>query len=161
MIKTSQLEPRLLIGLMFVPFALQLLGWSGTPLGGGPCGAISTNQLLLEQPQVFFYAQLMLVGICLLMTTGFLLLMLSFMQGGQLSLRQARLLVGFAGWVALLTALLYLLTRTTGLPAPSSIGWLAGAAEPVDGVGILVGLALLAQSGLALHWWNPAWFLRG
>ncbi|MFN3390246.1 MAG: hypothetical protein ACK40N_00650 [Meiothermus ruber] len=149
-------DPRLdaLVVTMFTPFALQLLGWAGTPLGGGPCGAIGLDQLLLEQPQAFFYAQIMLWGIALLMATGFFILMLGFMSNGSVSSSQARpfVLLGLA--ISSATALIFLLTRTTGLPAPSSIGWLMGGPEPLDIIGVLVLAVLVVNSFLALQWLN-------
>jgi len=139
----------LLITSMFLPFALQLLGWAGTPLGGGPCGSVFTAQV--TDGQINFYPQLMLWGICLLMAKGFLLLMLSFMNGAEVPARQARPIALFAALLAAFTALTYLLTRVTGLPVPSSIGWLLGSPEPLDTVGILVLLALFAHIGFALR----------
>lgn len=142
----------LLVGLMFAPFALQLLGWAGTPLGGGPCGGIGLDQLMLEQPQAFFYSQIMLWGIALLAATGFFVLMLGFMNNGRVPGSQARPFVRISQAIAGLTALIYLLTRTTGLPTPSPIGWLMSSPEPLDVIGVLVLVALTAQSFLALRW---------
>ncbi|MBO1435808.1 hypothetical protein [Meiothermus sp. CFH 77666] len=142
----------LLVGLMFAPFALQLLGWAGTPLGGGPCGAIGLDQLMLEQPQVFFYAQIMLWGISLLMATGFFVLMLGFMHNGTIQKSQARPFLLIALVVGSLTALIYALTHTVGLPAPSPIGWLMSGAEPTDVIGILIFTVLLVQISLTLRW---------
>lgn len=141
-----------LVGLMFAPFALQLLGWAGTPLGGGPCGAIGVDQLMLEQPQAFFYAQIMLWGIALLMATGFFVLMLGFMHGGRIPRSQARPFVLLAVALGVFTALVYVLTRTLGLPAPSPIGWLMSGAEPTDPIGILILLVLWGIIGMALRW---------
>lgn len=141
----------LLVGLMFAPFALQLLGWAGTPLGEGPCGAIGLDQLMLEQPQAFFYAQVMLWGISLLMATGFFVLMLGFMYNGTIQKSQARPFLLIALVVGSLTALIYVLTRTVGLPAPSPVGWLMAGAEPTDAIGILIFLVLLVQISLTLR----------
>ncbi len=141
-----------LVGLMFVPFALQLLGWAGTPLGGGPCGAIGVDRLMLEQPQAFFYAQIMLWGISLLMATGFFILMLGFMHNGTVPKSQAQpfMLAGLG--IASLTALIYILTHTLGLPAPSPIGWLMSGPEPTDTIGVLVLLVLAVQVLINLRW---------
>jgi len=144
------------VALMFAPFALQLLGWAGTPLGGGPCGAIGLEQLMLEQPQAFFYAQIMLWGIALLMATGFFILMLSFMNNGSIPKAQARPFVLAGQAIGGITALIYLLTRTTGLPAPSPIGWLISGREPIDVIGALVLVVLFAHSFLALNWQQKA-----
>ncbi|WP_299426305.1 hypothetical protein [uncultured Meiothermus sp.] len=145
-----------LVGLMFAPFALQLLGWAGTPLGAGPCGAIGMDQLMLEQPQAFFYAQIMLWGISLLMATGFFVLMLGFMHNGLIPKSQARPFLLVALGVGGFTALIYILTHTWGLPAPSPLGWLISGAEPTDAIGILILLALIAQIGLTLRWLGQA-----
>lgn len=144
----------LLVGLMFAPFALQLLGWAGTPLGGGPCGGIGLDQLMLEQPQAFFYSQIMLWGIALLAATGFFTLMLSFMNNGTIPDSQARPFVRISQAIASLTALIYLLTRTIGLPTPSPLGWLMGSPEPLDVIGVLVLVVLTAQGFLALRWFS-------
>ncbi|RDI96446.1 hypothetical protein DV704_01075 [Meiothermus sp. QL-1] len=143
-----------LVGLLFVPFVLQLLGWAGTPLGGGPCGPLAsdTGRLLLEQPQAFFYAQVMLWGIALLMANGFLILMLGFMHNGAVPRRQARPFVRLALGLGFFTALVYVLTHTTGLPAPSPVGWVLGDPQPADAVGVLILLALLVQVVLAVRW---------
>ncbi len=142
----------LLVGLMFAPFALQLLGWAGTPLGGGPCGAIGLDRLMLEQPQVFFYAQIMLWGISLLMATGFFVLMLGFMHNGTIQKSQAQPFLLIALVVGSFTAVIYALTHTVGLPAPSPIGWLMSGAEPTDIIGILIFTVLLVQISLTLRW---------
>lgn len=149
-------DPKLaaLVVTLFTPFALQLLGWAGTPLGGGPCGAIGLDQLLLEQPQAFFYAQIMLWGIALLMTSGFFILMLGFMNNGSVPSSQARPFVLLSLAVGSATALIYLLTHTIGLPAPSTIGWLMGGPEPLDVIGVLVLLVLVVNSVLSLQWLN-------
>ncbi len=141
-----------LVALMFAPFALQLLGWAGTPLGGGPCGAIGIDQLMLEQPQAFFYAQIMLWGIALLLATGFFVLLLGFMHNGNIPRSQARPFLWVAVGIGVFTASVYILTHTWGLPAPSPIGWLMSGAEPTDAIGILILLVLIAQIGLTLHW---------
>jgi hypothetical protein len=145
-----------LVGLLFAPFALQLLGWAGTPLGGGPCGAIGIDQLMLEQPQAFFYAQIMLWGISLLMATGFFVLMLSFMHNGSIPKSQAQPFLRVAVGIAVLTAAVYILTHTWGLPAPSPIGWLMSGPEPTDTIGVLILLALLLFIGMTLRWFGQA-----
>jgi len=141
-----------LVGLMFAPFALQLVGWAGTPLGGGPCGSIGIDRLMLEQPQAFFYAHIMLWGISLLTATGFFILMLGFMYNGQIPRSQARLFVLLALGLEGFTTLIYILTRTLGLPAPSPVGWLLGDPEPTDAIGVLILLVLLVQMVMSLHW---------
>jgi len=146
----------ILIVLMFAPFALQLLGWAGTPLGGGPCGAISADQFLLEQPEAFFYAQIMLWSIALLMATGFFVLMLGFMNQDKIPRNQARPFLLMALGVGAFTALIYTLTRTIGLPTPSPVGWLHSGAEPTDAIGIMILLVLLLQFVITLRWLRQA-----
>jgi len=141
-----------LVGLMFAPFALQLVGWAGTPLGGGPCGPIGIDRLMLEQPQAFFYAQIMLWGISLLMATGFFILMLGFMHNGQIPRSQARPFVRLALGLGGFTTLVYILTHTLGLPAPSPVGWLLSGPEPTDAIGVLILLVLLVQMVMSSHW---------
>lgn len=141
---------------MFAPFALQLLGWAGTPLGGGPCGAIGIDQLMLEQPQAFFYAQIMLWGISLLMATGFFVLMLGFMHNGTIPKSRAQPFLLVALGVGGFTALIYILTHTWGLPAPSPIGWLMSGAEPTDAIGVLILLVLFVQIWMTLRWLGQA-----
>lgn len=145
-------ELGVLVALMFAPFSLQLLGWTGTPLGGGPCGAIGPDRWLLEQPQAFFYAQIMLWGIVLLMATGFFILMLGFIHNGKVPKAQASPFVWVGQIIGSLTALIYLLTRTTGLPTPSPLGWLLSGAEPIDALGAIILLVLVAHSVRALNW---------
>ncbi len=145
-----------LVGLMFAPFALQLLGWAGTPLGAGPCGAIGIDQLMLEQSQAFFYAQIMLWGISLLMATGFFVLMLGFMHNGSIPKSQARPFLLVAVGIGVFTAVVYILTHTWGLPAPSPIGWLMSGAEPTDAIGILILLVLFVLIGMTLRWLGQA-----
>lgn len=137
--------------LMFVPFFLQLLGWAGTPLGGGPCGGLTSAQLLLEQPQAFFYAQIMLWGICLLMANGFFLIMLSFMNNGKIPLAQSRPFLIIAALLSSLVGLIYTLTRLTGLPTPSPLGWLMNPAEGADVLGVVVVAILAALIGLVVR----------
>ncbi|MDX2005683.1 MAG: hypothetical protein SFU83_10435 [Meiothermus sp.] len=141
-----------LVGAMFAPFALQLLGWAQTPLGGGPCGAIVVSKYLLEQPQAFFYSQILLWGIALLMAVGFFLVMLAFMGDGRVRFEQAKPFVLTAAGIALMLELIYLGTRLVGLPAPSPVGWVVGATEPLDVVGVLFALIVAGLLTLCARW---------
>lgn len=143
--KNANLESRLFLPSLFLPFALQLLGWAGTPLGRGPC-AFGADPNPLEEP-LGFYAQGLLWGICLQMALGFALLMLRLMNGRPLTSGPA-----LAGGLAALTAAVYFLSRTTGLPVPSPLGWLWAPPEPADTVGLLVLAVWMGQIGLALRW---------
>lgn len=142
----------LLVGLMFAPFALQLLGWLGTPLGGGPCGELGPGQMMLDLPGKFFYAQIMLWGISLLLATGFFIVMISLMhpQGIPRAHVKPFLQLGLA--ISLIVALIYTLTRTWGLPAPSPLGLLWTGGEPIDAIGILILLVLVGNSVLIARW---------
>jgi hypothetical protein len=149
--KNANLGARLFIPALFLPFALQLLGWTGTPLGRGPCGAFGADPNPLEQPQGF-YAQGLLWGICLQMALGFTLLMLQFMNSGPRTSGPPRPWAALAGALAALTATAYVFSRTTGLPVPSPLGWLWAPPAPPDIVGLLVLTVWLGQIRLALRW---------
>jgi hypothetical protein len=131
-------------GALFVaPFFLQLLGLGNTLLGGGLCGELFGNDTPLGlQGAGFWYAVLFM------MLLGFQL-----MYGGFLLL--ARLLELPAGmeqgtykggvWLVGLITLLFVLTRTTGLPYPSPQGLALGDTAPVD----LLSLMLMGCSWVA------------
>lgn len=129
--------------LLVAPFFLQLLGLGNTLLGGGLCGELFGNDTPLGlQGAGFWYAVLFM------MLLGFQL-----MYGGFLLL--ARLLELPAGmeqgtykggvWLVGLITLLFVLTRTTGLPYPSPQGLALGDTAPVD----LLSLMLMGCSWVA------------
>ena len=147
-------DPKLtpLIAAMFAPFGLQLLGWAQTPLGSGPCSAMTPGRWLLEQPQAFFYSQITLWGIALLMTTGFFLILISMMGEGLVRFSQAKPFVLVAALIGGALELIYLGTRLIGLPAPSPIGWLVGSTEPIDVIGILFATVIAALLAMCVRW---------
>jgi hypothetical protein len=118
-------------GALFVaPFFLQLLGLGNTWLGGGLCGELFGNDTPLGlQGAGFWYAVLfmMLLGFQL-MYGGFLLL------GRLLELPASMERGTYKGgiWLVGLITLLFVLTRTTGLPYPSPQGLALGDTAPVD-----------------------------
>ncbi|MCV4861218.1 hypothetical protein OFB63_34735, partial [Escherichia coli] len=68
------------VGLSLLPFALQLLGWVRTPLGGGWCGALSGGYLDVFSAQVW-YSQLLIGGLALQVAYAFLMLVLLNLPG--------------------------------------------------------------------------------
>ncbi|WP_245958994.1 hypothetical protein [Meiothermus luteus] len=123
------------------PFFLQMLGFGQTPLGGGLCGELFGNDTPLGlQGAGFWYAVLFMLLLGLqLMYGGFLLLarLLELPKSMEPGLYATG--VGLAG----LLTLLFLLTRTTGLPYPSPQGLAIGETAPLDPLSlILVGSSL-------------------
>ncbi|GIW31185.1 MAG: hypothetical protein KatS3mg071_1359 [Meiothermus sp.] len=124
------------------PFFLQLLGFGNTFLGGGLCGELFGNETPLGlQGAGFWYALLfmMLLGLQL-MYGGFLLLarLLEMPAGMERGAYQGGI------WLAGLIILLFILTRSTGLPYPSPQGLALGDTAPVD----LLSLLLVGCSGV-------------
>ncbi|MER3480213.1 MAG: hypothetical protein C4327_06920 [Meiothermus sp.] len=132
------------VALMALPFFLQLLGFGSTALGGGLCGELFRGREtpLALQGAGFWYALV------------FMMLLL-----GQLGYAGILALAGFLelppAWLgsvyriglyyAVGMALLFVVTRTTGLPVPAAQGWVWGEAAVVDPLGLLgVGLTLAA-----------------
>ncbi|MCS6868114.1 hypothetical protein [Thermus sp.] len=125
--------------LLSLPFFLQLLGLGDTPLGGGLCGEVfrvGDPSLALQTPG-FWYGLLFMLLLALELGFGLSLLLLPLLEV-RLSpgwLRGGRYLVG-------LLLLLFLLTRTAGLPFPGPSGWALEPA-PLDPLSLLlVGLSL-------------------
>ena len=130
--------------LMALPFFLQLLGFGSTALGGGLCGELFRGREtpLALQGAGFWYALI------------FMMLLLGQLgYAGILAL--ARFLELPPAWLgsvyriglyyAVGMALLFVVTRTTGLPVPAAQGWIWGGAAAVDPLGLLgVGLTLAA-----------------
>ncbi|WP_051304172.1 hypothetical protein [Calidithermus chliarophilus] len=200
------------VGLSLLPFALQLLGWVRTPLGGGWCGALSGGYLDVFSAQVW-YSQLLIGGLALQVAYAFLMLVLLNLpdeegaieyarlepaspqtagrgspldmggSGSRLSLggsgsrlssgvSGSRLSSGVSGSRleqlkrSLYTAgiglnfvilMVFLMTRLTGLPLPSSLGVLWGEAAPLDPLSGLMALSSLLATAVLLHLLrNPA-----
>ncbi|MFN4072207.1 MAG: hypothetical protein ACK4G4_02115 [Thermus sp.] len=129
-----------LAGVLFIlPFFLQLLGFGRTPLGGGLCGELflAQNPSLAFQTPGFWYGLLFMGLLALQLGYGLSLLLLPLLEVpiGPAWRRLGRYLVG-------VMVGLFLLTRTTGLPAPGPGGWVLERA-PVDPLSLLlVGLSL-------------------
>ncbi len=116
--------------LFIAPFFLQMLGFGNTFLGGGLCGELFGNETPLGlQGAGFWYALLfmMLLGFQL-MYGGFLLL--TRLLEMPASMERGTYLGGV--WLVGTITLLFILTRTTGLPYPSPQGLALGDVAPVD-----------------------------
>jgi hypothetical protein len=129
--------------LLMAPFFLQLLGLGNSALGGGLCGELFGNETPLGlQGAGFWYAVLfmMLLGFQL-MYGGFLLL------ARLLELPASMERGAYTGglWLVGLMTLLFVLTRTTGLPYPSPQGLALGDTAPVD----LLSLMLMGSTWAA------------
>jgi hypothetical protein len=137
---------RLAAFLLILPFFLQILGLGETPLGGGLCGEVfrlKDPALALQTPG-FWYGLLFMVLLALELGFGLALLLLPLLEVplGPGWLKAGRYLVGAL-------VLLFLLTRTTGLPAPGE-GGLVLERAPLDPLSLLlVGLSL--AGGLLLR----------
>ncbi|TBH17595.1 hypothetical protein [Thermus thermamylovorans] len=137
---------RLAAFFLALPFFLQLLGFGETPLGGGLCGDMFAGRDLPldQQPAGFWYGVLFMFLLAAQLGYGLSLLLLPLLEVrlGPGWLRVGRGLVGTL-------LLLFLLTRTTGLPTPGPVGWRLEPA-PLDPLSLLlVGLSLLG--GLLLR----------
>lgn len=145
----AQPQLRLAAALLMAPFFLQLLGFGKTFLGGGLCGDLFGNNTPLGlQGAGFWYALvfMLLLGIQL-MYGGFLLLtrLLEMPQ----SMESGVYTTGIA-LVGIIT-LLFVITRTIGLPYPSQQGIAFGDNAPADPLSLLLlGCSLAA----ALLLWN-------
>jgi len=138
--------PRLAALFLVLPFFLQLLGLGDTPLGGGLCGEVfrvKDPAWALTAPG-FWYGVLFMLLLALELGFGLSLLLLPLLgeRPGAGWLRAGRYLVGTL-------LVLFLLTRTTGLPAPAAGGWVLEPA-PLDPLSLLlVGFSL--AGGLLLR----------
>lgn len=107
---------------------------------------------MLDLPGKFFYAQIMLWGISLLLATGFFIIMMSLMHPQGIPRAHVKLFLQLGLSISLIVALIYTLTRTWGLPAPSPLGLLWTGGESIDAIGILILLALVSNSILMTRW---------
>lgn len=142
------------VGFSLLPFGLQLLGWVRTPLGGGWCGALSGGYLDVFSAQVW-YSQLLIGGLALQVAYAFLWLVLLNIPGArgqpelpggsasQLEPLERSLYTAGIGLNSILL-MLFLLTRLTGLPLPSSLGVLWGEPAPLDPLSVLMALSSVA-----------------
>lgn len=132
--------------LLALPFFLQLLGMGNTPLGGGLCGEVfqAKDMALALQTPGFWYGLLFMFLLALQLGFGLSLLLLPLLEVslGASWIRFGRYLVGTL-------VLLFLLTRTVGLPIPGPGGWILERA-PLDALSLLLaGLSL--AGGLLLR----------
>lgn len=136
-------EARWAATLLMAPFFLQLLGTGSSFLGGGLCGELFGNETPLGlQGAGFWYAVMfmMLLGFQL-MYGGFLLLTRLLEMPASMERGTYRFGVGLVG----LITLLFILTRTTGLPYPSPQGLALGDTASVDPLSLmLVGCSWIA-----------------
>jgi hypothetical protein len=137
---------RLAAFLLILPFFLQILGFGETPLGGGLCGEVfrlKDPALALQSPG-FWYGLLFMVLLALELGFGLALLLLPLLEVplGPGWLKAGRYLVGAL-------VLLFLLTRTTGLPVPGE-GGLVLERAPLDPLSLLL-VALSLAGGLLLR----------
>jgi hypothetical protein len=132
----SSTQVRWAAAWLIAPFFLQLLGLGDTFLGGGLCGELFGNETPLGlQGAGFWYALLfmMLLGFQL-MYGGFLLLTRLLEMPN--SLEHGTYKIGL--WLVGLITLLFVLTRTTGLPYPSPQGLALGDTAPVDPLSLIL-----------------------
>ncbi|MCS7059442.1 MAG: hypothetical protein NZ849_01130 [Meiothermus sp.] len=127
--------------LLMAPFFLQILGFGQTFLGSGLCGELFGNEAPLGlQGAGFWYAVLFMLLLGLQLMYGGFLLLARLLELPK-SMEPGLYATG-VGLVGLLT-LLFLLTRTTGLPYPSPQGLAVGETAPLDPLSlILVGSSL-------------------
>ncbi|WP_276953639.1 hypothetical protein [Allomeiothermus silvanus] len=125
---------RWVVGLSFLPFLLQLLGWAKTPLGGGLCGAFGFFDPFSAET---FYAQFFLLGMALQAAFAFFLILidLGLLDEESPAVWRANR-VGL--WLNGAILAFFILTRSVGLPFSTPLGWVWGNTTPLDGVSILM-----------------------
>ncbi|WP_174720028.1 MULTISPECIES: hypothetical protein [unclassified Meiothermus] len=133
-----------IIGLSFLPFLLQLLGWAKTPLGGGLCGALGPLDPFSAQA---LYAQLFFLGMALQIAFAFFLILIDL---GLMAERNPAVPRVYRSGVWLNSGILalFLLTRSLGLPFLTPLGWLQGDTAPLDGVSALMAACSFVLVGL-------------
>jgi len=122
--------------LQIAPFFLQLLGFGDTFLGGGLCGELFGNETPLGlQSAGFWYAVLFMLLLGFQLMYGIFLLLTRLLEMPA-SMERGTYLVGI--WLVSLITLLFILTRTTGLPYPSPQGLALGETDPVDPLSLIL-----------------------
>jgi hypothetical protein len=131
---------RLAAALLMAPFFLQLLGFGANIFGAGLCGDLfGRNNPLGFQSPLFWYAMGFMVLLGLQLCYGAVLLLAGLIE---LPPSSAKGLFGFGLGLSLFTFVMFVLTRTTGLPAPTAQGWVFEQAN-LDPLSILlIGLTL-------------------
>lgn len=137
---------RLAALLLILPFFLQLLGFGETPLGAGLCGEVFRGRELplTLQPPGFWLGLLFMILLTLQLGLGGLFLLLPLLE-----VRPSPSFLRLGRGVAFTLVLLFLLSRTLGLPLPSPQG-LAFTAFPVDPLSLLI-VASSALGGVLLR----------
>ncbi|GEM85984.1 MULTISPECIES: hypothetical protein [Thermaceae] len=133
--------------LLMAPFFLQLLGFGADFLGAGLCGDLfGRNNPLGFQSPLFWYAMGFMILLGLQLAYGAILLLVGLLE---MPPESARGLFGLGFGLAALIAVLFVLTRTTGIPAPATQGLVFERAD-LDLLSLLlVGLSL--AGGLLLR----------
>lgn len=137
---------RLAALLLILPFFLQLLGFGEIPLGGGLCGEVLRGRELplALQPPGFWLGLLFMVLLTLQLGLGGLFLLLPLLE-----VRPSPFFLRLGRGVAFTLVLLFLLSRTLGLPLPSPQG-LAFTTFPADPLSLLI-VASSALGGVLLR----------
>lgn len=139
---------RIAAALLMAPFFLQILGFGKTFLGGGLCGELFGNDTPLGlQGAGFWYALIfmLLLGIQL-MYGGFLLLTRLLEMPQSMESGTYKTGIGLVGFMVLV----FVLTRTVGLPYPSQQGIAFGDTAPADPLSLL--LIGCSVAGSVLLW---------
>jgi hypothetical protein len=134
--------------LLALPFFLQLLGFGSTPLGGGLCGELFRGREtpLALQGAGFWYALVFMMLLLGQLGYAGLLALAGFLELPPLWLRS---IYRLGSYYAAGMTLLFVVTRTTGLPVPAPQGWVLGDVAPVDLLGLL-GVGLTLAGGVLL-----------
>ena len=137
-------RPRLCWGVLFLmlPFFVQLLGF-GAQMGGGLCGALLSQvpRGITYQASEFWYAMIFMILLAFQMVYGVFLVFMRLFNLPEY-MHEGIYRVGAA--LAIILILLFILTRTVGLPHPTAIGWSIGHPVALDPLSlILVGLTLI------------------
>jgi amino acid permease len=134
--------------LLMAPFFLQLLGMGDTFLGGGLCGELFGNEIPFGlQGAGFWYAVMFMMLLGFQLMYGAFLLLTRLLEMPD-SMERGTYLSGI--WLVGIITLLFILTRTTGLPTPSPQGLALGETAPVDPLSlILIGCS---WAGALLLW---------
>ncbi len=137
---------RLAAFLLALPFFLQLLGFGATPLGGGLCGEVLRGRDLAFglQPPGFWLGLVFMLLLAFQLGLGALFLLLPLLEA-----RPSPFFLRLGRGVVLALVLLFLLSRTLGLPLPSPQGWVI-ASQPVDPLSLLI-VGVSALGGLLLR----------
>ncbi|KGQ22588.1 hypothetical protein [Thermus filiformis] len=137
---------RLAAFFLILPFFLQLLGFGETPLGGGLCGELFRGKdlPLALQPPGFWLGLLFMLLLAFQMGLGGLFLLLPLLE-----VRPSPFFLRLGRGVAFTLVLLFLLSRTLGLPLPSPQG-LVLAVAPLDPLSLLI-VASSALGGVLLR----------